>query len=117
MPGRHDVEQPVYGRGLQICCPAGSLPQVTRTALMKPDLSRSLDQPPPLKHSVRLSGQSHITYIMTGEGWAYLATVIDIASRRVVGYALADHLRTELIADAVSNAVAGRAPAPGGGFD
>ena len=41
-----------------------------------------------------------ITYIATWEGWLYLATVIDIASRRVVGYAMAGHLRTELIADA-----------------
>jgi transposase InsO family protein len=54
-----------------------------------------------------------ITYIPTWEGWLYLATVIDIASRRVVGYALADHLRTELIADALSNAVAARDPEPG----
>jgi transposase InsO family protein len=54
-----------------------------------------------------------ITYIATWEGWLYLATVIDIASRRVVGYAMADHLRTELIADALSNAVAARDPEPG----
>jgi transposase InsO family protein len=54
-----------------------------------------------------------ITYIATWEGWLYLATVIDIASRRVVGYALADHLRTELIAGALSNAVAARDPEPG----
>jgi transposase InsO family protein len=54
-----------------------------------------------------------ITYIATWEGWLYLATVIDIASRRVVGFALADHLRTELVADALANAVAARAPQPG----
>jgi len=54
-----------------------------------------------------------ITYIATWEGWLYLATVIDIASRRVVGYAMADHLRTELIAGALSNAVAARDPEPG----
>jgi transposase InsO family protein len=54
-----------------------------------------------------------ITYIPTWEGWLYLATVIDIASRRVVGHALADHLRTELISDALSNAVAARDPEPG----
>jgi transposase InsO family protein len=54
-----------------------------------------------------------ITYIPTWEGWLYLATVTDIASRRVVGYALADHLRTELISDALSNAVAARDPEPG----
>jgi transposase InsO family protein len=54
-----------------------------------------------------------ITYIGTWEGWLYLATVIDIASRRVVGYALADHLRTELVSAALANAVAARNPAPG----
>jgi transposase InsO family protein len=54
-----------------------------------------------------------ITYIPTWEGWLYLATVIDIASRRVVGFALAEHLRTGLVADALTNAVAARDPAPG----
>jgi putative transposase len=54
-----------------------------------------------------------ITYLATWEGWLYLATVIDIASCRVVGFALADHLRTELVADALANAVAARDPAPG----
>ena len=54
-----------------------------------------------------------ITYVPTWEGWLYLATVIDIASRRVVGFAMADHLRTELVADALSNAVAARNPATG----
>jgi transposase InsO family protein len=54
-----------------------------------------------------------ITYIWTWEGWRYLATVIDIASRRIVGFALAEHLRTELVTDALTNAVAARDPAPG----
>ena len=54
-----------------------------------------------------------ITYLPTWEGWLYLATVIDIASRRVVGFALAEHLRTSLVADALTNAVAARDPAPG----
>jgi transposase InsO family protein len=54
-----------------------------------------------------------VTYIGTWEGWLYLATVIDIASRRVVGYAIADHLRTELVSGALANAVAARDPGPG----
>ena len=54
-----------------------------------------------------------ITYLATWEGWLYLATVTGIASRRVAGFALADHLRTELVADALANAVAARDPAPG----
>jgi transposase InsO family protein len=54
-----------------------------------------------------------ITYMPTWEGWLYLATVIDIASRRVVGFAIAEHLRTDLVADALTNAIAARDPAPG----
>jgi putative transposase len=54
-----------------------------------------------------------ITYIATWEGWSYLATVIDLASRRVVGWALADHMRTELVEDALKMAFAHRAPEKG----
>ena len=54
-----------------------------------------------------------ITYIGTWEGWSYLATVIDLASRRVVGWALADHMRTELVEDALKMAFAHRAPENG----
>jgi transposase InsO family protein len=54
-----------------------------------------------------------ITYIATWEGWSYLATVIDLASRRVVGWALADHMRTELVTDALAMAFANRAPEQG----
>ena len=51
-----------------------------------------------------------ITYISTWEGWAYLATVIDLATRKVVGWALADHMRTELVEDALTMAFANRPP-------
>jgi HTH-like domain/Integrase core domain len=54
-----------------------------------------------------------ITYIATWQGWAYLATVIDLSSRRVVGWALADHMRTELVEDALSMAFTTRRPADG----
>jgi putative transposase len=54
-----------------------------------------------------------ITYIATWEGWAYLATVIDLASRKVVGWSLADHMRTELVEDALTMAFANRAPGEG----
>jgi len=54
-----------------------------------------------------------ITYIHTWQGWLYLATVIDLASRRVVGWATADHLRTDLVAEALTDAVNRRRPAPG----
>ncbi len=56
---------------------------------------------------------SDITYIRTWEGWLYLAAVIDVASRRVVGWAMADHMRTELVASALRMAIDRRAPSPG----
>ncbi len=54
-----------------------------------------------------------ITYIMTWQGWTYLATVIDLSSRRVVGWALADHMRTSLVEDALAMAFTQRRPADG----
>lgn len=51
-----------------------------------------------------------ITYVRTWEGWAYLATVIDLYSRAVVGWAIADHMRTELVTDALEMAIARRHP-------
>ncbi len=54
-----------------------------------------------------------ITYIWTWEDWAYLATVIDLSSRRVVGWVVADHMRTELVSDALGMAIDARRPAPG----
>ena len=49
-------------------------------------------------------------------GWAYLATVIDGYSRRVVGWSVADHMREELVIDAFRMAVANRRPGPGRWF-
>ena len=54
-----------------------------------------------------------ITYIRTWEGWLYLATVIDLASRRVVGWSMADHMRAELVCDALTMAIEARRPEPG----
>jgi putative transposase len=55
-----------------------------------------------------------ITYIDTGEGWLYLATVIDLFSRRVIGWSLADHMRASLVGDAMEMAIATRGgQAPG----
>ena len=50
----------------------------------------------------RLCGD--ITYLRTGSGWLYLATVIDLATRMVVGWSMASHMRTSLIIDALEMA-------------
>jgi transposase InsO family protein len=49
-----------------------------------------------------------ITYIPTREGWLYLASVLDLGSRRLLGYSMADHMRTELVLDALTMAIAAR---------
>jgi transposase InsO family protein len=54
-----------------------------------------------------------VTYVPTGEGWLYLAAVLDAFSRAVVGWAMADHLRTELVLDALELALWRRQPAAG----
>jgi putative transposase len=54
-----------------------------------------------------------ITYLRTWEGWLYLVAVQDVFSRRIVGWSMADHMRTELVTDALQMALAHRRPAPG----
>jgi putative transposase len=54
-----------------------------------------------------------ITYLRTWEGWLYLAAVQDAYSRRIVGWAMTEHMRTELVADALQMAVQRRQPRPG----
>jgi len=54
-----------------------------------------------------------ITYLRTWEGWLYLVAVQDLFSRRIVGWSMADHMRTELVTDALQMALSRRRPEPG----
>lgn len=54
-----------------------------------------------------------ITYVKTWSGWAYIASVIDGYSRKVVGWAVADHMRTQLVIDALQMAITRRRPPDG----
>jgi transposase InsO family protein len=51
-----------------------------------------------------------VTYVKTWDGWAYMATVIDLNSRTLVGWAIADHMRTDLVIAALDMAIANRRP-------
>lgn len=78
----------------------------------RPDLiKRDFTAPAP---GLRLVGD--ITYLRTGEGWLYLATIIDLYSRMVVGWSMAEHMRTELISDALKMAHTHGHLAPGAVF-
>jgi len=54
-----------------------------------------------------------ITYLRTWEGWIHLAAIQDAFSRRIVGWAMADHMRAELVVDALQMALARRRPQRG----
>ena len=57
-----------------------------------------------------------VTYVPTAEGWLYVAAVVDLCTRRVVGWAMADHLRAALCLDALDMALARRRPAADAGL-
>ena len=63
-----------------------------------------------------LCAAAHNTYIPTWEGWLYLATVIDCATKACIGYAMADHMRAELVIDALDMAARNYDLAPGAIF-
>jgi len=54
-----------------------------------------------------------ITYVATEEGWLYLAAVMDLASRRIVGWSMSDRIKADLVCDALKSAYWRRKPAPG----
>mgnify|MGYP003376484871 FL=1 len=90
-------------RGLVACQPRRSGPRTTIPADAKdlPDLVNrdfTADEP-----GLKLVGD--ITYIPTWQGWVYLATVLDCCTKKVVGYAMAEHMRTELVTDALAMAI------------
>ena len=58
-------------------------------------------------------GVGDITFIPTSAGWLYLSVVIDRCSRKILGWALADHLRAGLVVEALQHALDSRHPAPG----
>lgn len=57
--------------------------------------------------------RADISYIWTAEGWLYLAVVLDLFSRRVVGWATSDRLKRDLAVEALRRALVARNPAPG----
>lgn len=108
--GRKRVARLMQEAGLVGCRPRG----FRRTTIADPtaqvdDLVRRAFQPADLD----TLWVADITYVRTDEGWLYLAAILDACSRRVVGWSLADHLRTELALDALTMALTARQPAPG----
>jgi putative transposase len=109
--GRNRVARLMRAAGLQGCHRRRQRGLTRRDpqAAPAPDLvERNFTPPGPDRLWV-----ADITQQRTDEGWLYLAVVLDCFSRRIVGWSMADHLRTELVLDALDMAIAQRQPGAG----
>ena len=97
--------------GLRAIQPKTYVPKTSDGRADKPSPNLLLGKPLPEQPDKVWAGD--ITFIPTTTGWRYLAVIIDLYSRRIVGWAFADHMRTELVSDALRQALGSRRVAPG----
>ena len=98
--------------GIRACTTSRFVPQTTDSQHDQPVFENVLNR----EFTAELPHQKwvcDITYIPTGEGWLYLAAVLDLCSRKIVGWSMAEHLRTELCTEALHMAIQTRKPSPG----
>jgi putative transposase len=98
--------------GLRGCAPRRFVPRTTDSAHGHGVAANALDRRFEPGEPDRV-WVADISYIPTGQGWLYLAAVLDLGSRRVVGWSAADHLRSELAGRALGNALEARRPGAG----
>jgi len=87
-------------------------PRTTHSRHDHPIAPNRLAQAGPVQQPNRV-WVADITYLWTVEGWLYLAAVMDLASRKIVGWALSSSLKTNLVKEALQQALAKRRPGPG----
>jgi putative transposase len=118
--GSPRITRELLAQGIQVCrnttaklmrevglagrTPRRFVPQTTDSAHDHPIASNELDRQFAPGAGLR-AWVADITYIPTEEGWLYLAAIMDLRSRRIVGWAMADHLRTPLVIDALRMAL------------
>ena len=90
-------------RGLHAIQPKNFIPKTSDGRADKPSPNLLLEKPLPATPNQVWAGD--ITFIPTSAGWLYLAVVIDLCSRRIIGWSLADHLRTDLVLEALHQAL------------
>jgi len=90
-------------RGLRAIQPKNFIPKTSDGRADKPSPNLLSGQPLPAAPDRAWAGD--ITFIPTSAGWLYLAVVIDLYSRRIVGWSLADHMRSDLVLAALSQAL------------
>jgi len=100
-PGR--IRRLMAQRALHALQPKNFLPKTSDGRADKPSPNLLSGQPLPEVPDRAWAGD--ITFIPTSAGWLYLAVVIDLCSRRIVGWSLADHMRSDLVLDALHQAL------------
>ena len=93
-------------RGLRAIQPRNFVPRTSDGRADKPSPNLLDDRPAPAKPDEVWAGD--ITFIPTADGWLYLAVVIDLCSRRIVGWSTAGHMRSELVTAALHQALESR---------
>ncbi len=91
---------------LRAIAPKHYVPKTSDGRADCPSPNLLLDQPLPAQVNQVFAGD--ITFIPTAAGWLYLAVIIDLCSRKIVGWALADHMRSALVIDALQQALGSR---------
>jgi putative transposase len=95
-------------RGLHAIQPKNFVPKTSDGRADRPSPNLLSGRPMPTALDSVWAGD--ITFIPTSTNWLYLAIVIDLCSRRIVGWSLADHMRSELVLDALNQALKTRLP-------
>jgi transposase InsO family protein len=95
-------------RGLRALQPKNFIPRTSDGETSRPSPILLADQPAPSGINQVWTGD--ITHIPTSKGWCYLAVVIDLHSRRIIGWSLADHMRAESVCQALEQALGCRTP-------
>jgi putative transposase len=90
-------------RSLRALQPRNFVPKTSDGRADQPSPNLLANQPLPIAPDQVWAGD--ITFIPTSTGWLYLAVVIDLCSRRIIGWSLADHLRSDLVLDALQQAL------------
>jgi putative transposase len=88
------------------------VPRTTDSAHQQPVADNALDRNFTAKAPDR-KWVADITYVPTDQGWLYLAAVLDLFSRKIVGWSMADHMKTDLVSDALQMALGRRDPPQG----
>lgn len=101
-------------RGLLAIQPKSYVPRTSDGRADAPSPNLVADEEHPTRPNQVLAGD--ITHIPTSKGWLYLAVVIDLCTRKIVGWKLADHMRAHLVTEALANACHRQSLKPGAVF-